>query len=353
MPVSDALTNRGLLRAVLLAFALLLAYRFLATVAAVAMLLLTGLLLAVALSAPVEALHRRRVPRPAAVAGIVTVVLASLGIGGYLLLPTLLTQVQQLATSLPDAFSQLVERARDLAQRLGIKISGGGSGGGISPSTLASAARRVLGGLLGLFSGLASFLTGLLVVLFVPLYLAAMPGPVVDWVARLFPLQKRTKVRESLAECRTQLLGWLGGRLFSMLVVGLLSTVALYLIGMPGALFLGVLSGLVAFVPIIGSVAGALPPMILAFAGNPWDVLWVLVAYVLIQQVESNLLTPLVMQKAVSLHPAVVIASVTVFGAAFGVLGTLLAVPTCVVGGVLIRRLWFERLENGSAGETD
>jgi predicted PurR-regulated permease PerM len=77
----------------------------------------------------------------------------------------------------------------------------------------------------------------------------------------------------------------------------------------------------------------------------------VLIAYVLIQQVESNLLTPLVMRRAVSLHPAVVIASVTVFGAAFGVLGTLLAVPACVVGGVLIGRFRFERLESGSAGD--
>jgi predicted PurR-regulated permease PerM len=165
VPVSGALTNRGLLRAVLLAFALLLAYRFVATVAAVAMLLATGLLLAVALSAPVEALHRRKVPRLAAVAAIVAVILAGVGFGGYLLLPTLATQAQQLASSLPEAFSQLVERARDLAQRLGVTFGGGG---GISPSTLASAARRVLGGLLGLFSGLASFLTGLIVVLFVP-----------------------------------------------------------------------------------------------------------------------------------------------------------------------------------------
>jgi predicted PurR-regulated permease PerM len=155
-----------------------------------------------------------------------------LGLVGYLLFPTLIAQVEQLVTSLPDAFSQMVARARDLARRLGISIGGGGRS--VSPSTVASAARRVLGGLLGLFSGLASFLTGLLVVLFVPLYLAAIPGPVVDWVAKLFPSRQRAGVRESLAECRTKLLDWLGGRLFSMLVVGLLSTVALYLIGIPG-----------------------------------------------------------------------------------------------------------------------
>ncbi|MDQ3303036.1 MAG: AI-2E family transporter, partial [Actinomycetota bacterium] len=264
-----SLTNQGLLRAVLLAFALLLVYQFLAAVVATVLLLATGLLLAVALSAPVELLHRRKVPRPAAVTLIVLVILAALGLGGYLLLPVLAEQISQLASYLPDALSQLVERLRNLASRLGIQ-TGGGS---ISPSTLASIGRRVLGGILGIFSGFASFLTGLIVVLFVPLYLAAMPDPVERWVVRLFPPGRREKARKVLSESRGSLLGWLGGRLFSMLVVGVLSTIALYVIGIPGALFLGIFSGLVAFVPIIGSVAGAVPPLVLAFAGNPLDVL--------------------------------------------------------------------------------
>lgn len=337
-----SLTNRGLLQAALVVFALFLAYRFLAQVAALVLLLAAGLLLAITLSAPVEALYRRKVPRPVGVVLIVLVVLAALGLGGYLLYPTLATQTSQLVSSMPDAFSQLVERARQLANRLGIRLGGGG---GISPQTLANVARRVLGGLLGLFSGLASFFTGLLIVLFVPLYLAALPGPVVEWVVRLFPPDRRDKTREILSESRTSLLGWLAGRLFSMVVVGLLSTAALYLIGVPGALLLGLFSGLAAFVPIIGSIVGAIPPIILALAGNPLDALWVLLAYVAIQQIESNLLTPLVMRETVSLHPVVVLVSVTVAGAAFGVLGAFLAVPVAVVTGVLVEELWFQRLE--------
>lgn len=340
------LTNRGLLRAVVLAFALVLAYRFLAAVVAVVLLLATGLLVAVALSAPVEVLHRRRVPRPVSVAILVMLAAAGLGLGGYLLYPTLATQASQLTSSLPDALSQLVGRLRELARGLGIGLSGGGE---LSPRTLARVGRRLLGGALMLFSGLASFLTGLIVVLFVPLYLTAMPETVTGWVVRLFPPEKRSTARGLLSEARERLLGWLGGRLFSMFVVGLLSTLALYLIGVPAALFLGVFSGLAAFIPIIGSVAGAVPPLVLAFAGNPLDALWVLVAYGVIQQIESNLLTPLVMQRAVSLHPAVVVASVTAASAAFGVLGALLAVPTSVVIGLLVEELWFRRLEEGSS----
>ncbi len=340
------LTNRGLLWAVVLAFALVLAYRFLAAVVAVVLLLATGLLVAVALSAPVEMLHRRRVPRPVSVAILVMLAAAGLGLGGYLLYPTLATQACQLTSSLPDALSQLVGRLRELARGLGIGLSGGGD---LSPRTLARVGRRLLGGALMLFSGLASFLTGLIVALFVPLYLAAMPEAVTGWVVRLFPPERRSTARGLLSEARERLLGWLGGRLFSMFVVGLLSTVALYLIGVPAALFLGVFSGLAAFIPIIGSVAGAVPPLVLAFAGNPLDALWVLVAYGVIQQIESNLLTPLVMQRAVSLHPAVVVASVTAASAAFGVLGALLAVPTSVVIGLLVEELWFRRLEEGSS----
>ena len=335
------------MRAVLVGFVLLLIWRFAAAVATVALLLATALLLSVALSAPVEALHRRKLPRPAAVAAIVVLVLAASAVAGYLLLPVLVREVTLLAASLPEALQQLVERARELANRLGVRIGGGS--GGISPQTLASAARRVLGGLLGLFGGLASLFTALLILLFVPLYLTAMPGPVIEWTIKLFPPEGKSKARCILSESRDSLLGWLKGRLFSMVVVGVLATVALYLIGVPGALFLGLFSGLVAFVPIVGSVAGAVPPLLLAFSGSPWDVLWVLLAYVAIQQVESNLLTPLVMQKAVSLHPAVVIASVTVAGAAFGVLGALLAVPGAVVAGILVRRLWFERVEGDSS----
>ncbi len=339
---NNVLTNRGLLRAVILAFSLLLVYRFVAAVAAIVLLLATGLLLAVALSAPVEVLYRRKVPRPVAVILIVLVVLGVLVLGGFLLLPTLATQISQLISILPSAFSQFVERARELANNVGIQFGGGGP----SPQALADVARRVLGGLLGLFSGITSFLTGLIVVLFVPLYLAALPESVVGWVVRLFPPERRDRTREVLSEARSSLLYWLAGRLFSMAVVGILATVALYIIGVPGALLLGIFSGLVAFVPIVGSIAGAVPPVLLAFAGSPLDAVWVVVAYVAIQQIESNLLTPLVMQQAVSLHPVVVLASVTVAGAAFGVLGALLAVPTSVVIGVLVDELWFRRLEN-------
>ncbi len=327
----------------LLAFALFLAYRFLATVVALLLLLAAALLLAVILSAPVEALHRRKLSRPVATGFMVLSVLVVLGLGGYLILPVLANQASQVASDLPGAFSQLAERARNLAQSYGLQLGGGGSS-----SSLSSMASRVLGGALGLFSGLASFVTGLLIVLLVPLYLVAQPEPAVRFFARLFPPDRRGRVREVLSEVRSGLLSWLKGRLVSMAVVAVLATVALYIIGVPGALFLGILTGLLEFVPLVGPIVAAIPPLLLAFTLGPLAVLWVLLAYLGIQQIESNLLEPLVMEEAVSLHPAAVVAAVTVVGAAFGILGTILAVPAAVVAAILIQELWFRRREDGN-----
>lgn len=194
---------------------------------------------------------------------------------------------------------------------------------------------------------MASILTGLVVAILVAVYLVAQPQQAIGWVARFFPPRRRDRVRGVLSDVRSGLLSWLKGRLVSMLIVGVLATGALYLIGVPGALFLGILAGLLEFVPLVGPIVAAVPPLLLAFvSGGPLDILWVLLAYLAIQQIESNILEPLVMEKAVSLHPAAVLVAVTVIGTAFGLLGTILAVPAAVVASIFVEKLWFERIED-------
>ena len=356
-PVNVSVTDRGILRAALaLAFALFvlfLAWRFLAGIATVVLVLLVGLLLAVALSGPVEALHRRKVPRVVASVSIFLGILGVLALAGYLLLPVLAEQISQLIFALPYSFSQVGDLLQRAAGRLGLPFGGGE---GPSLSTLIGWGRRIVGGALGLFSSLAFLVFGLVVAVTVPLYLTASPELAVAWSVRFFPPASRPRVREVLSEVRRSLLNWLKGRLLSMAAVGVLWTVALYVIDIPGALFLGVLAGLLEFVPYVGPVISAVPPLVLALAGNPWDALWVLLVYLAIQQVEGYLLTPLIEGRTTSLHPAVVIAAVAVAGAAFGFLGVLLAVPATVAVKVLVEEVWFRRLEGRSSdapGEPD
>ncbi len=337
--------NRGLLRtlsyAILLAFSLFLAYRFLATIATIALTIMVGLLLAVAISEPVEALHRRKVPRVVATALIFLVAASLLGLGGYLLLPVLADQVYQFVSSLPAALYQLGSWAEDLASRFGVSVPSED----LSPSSLYSPARQLLGGALGVFGDVASILGSLVVILFLSFYLTANPEPVVGWVTRLFPPERRPRTRWVFSAVRSGLLGWLKGQLTTMVILGVLWSVALFLIGIPGALFLGILAGLLNFVPYLGPVVAAIPPLMLALTVSPTSVLWVFLTYLLIQITEGYVVTPLVMERATSLHPAVVIAAVAVLSTAFGLLGTILSVPATVAAGVLVEELWFRRLE--------
>jgi predicted PurR-regulated permease PerM len=346
MNVDDSHTTREFLRVGLLVFSLFLVWRFLAGIVTTVLLLSTGLLLAVALSGPVEILHRRKVPRPIAAGLVTVVVLALLSLGGYLLLPELAKQASQLSSALPSALSRFGGRIEDLASRFGVSVTGGETP---SASTLAGWGRPLLGGALGLFKSAASIVLGSVVVVFVAFYLAASPNPAVKWVVRLFPPDSRPRALYVLADIRASLLGWLVGRLLSMVIVGILATIALHLIGIPGALVLGIFTALVDFVPFVGPIVAAIPPLLLALVGGPLDAVWVLLAYVAIQQVEGNLITPLIMEKTASLHPAVVIVAVTVLGTAFGFLGALLALPATVVAAALVEELWFRRLEGASA----
>ena len=337
------MSARGFLQAALVLFALILLWRILVGIATVALVLLTGLMLAVALSGPVEALHRRKVPRMLGTGLIAVGILALLSVVGYLLLPVLVREFSRLTTALPQTLSYIDDRLGSLAGEFGVEV------GNLSSSGIPGSLGSLLGGALGLFGTLASAVFGVVVAAFVAVYLAADPGPAARWVVRLFPPAHRSQTEKTLFKIRDSLLSWLKGRLASMAVVGALSIGALYIIGVPGALSLGVFAGLASFVPYVGPVVSVIPPALFALAEHPVNALWVLVAYFGIQQIESYLITPLIMEEAAALHPAVVIGAVTVLGTAFGLVGALLALPIIVVVGVLIEELWFSRLEGGDS----
>ena len=147
-----------------------------------------------------------------------------------------------------------------------------------------------------------------------------------------------------LADVCSTLQRWLLGQSVAMAFIGVFPTMALWILGIPFAVLLGFFSGLVSFVPFSGAVVSAVPPVLLALVFDPILALWVILAYVLIQQVESQVIQPVVMSRAVSLHPAVVLFGILVMGMLFGVVGLLLAVPLVASLQVLARELWVERM---------
>jgi predicted PurR-regulated permease PerM len=133
---------------------------------------------------------------------------------------------------------------------------------------------------------------------------------------------------------------WLLGQLASMVIVGVLTGVGLWLVGLPSPFVLGLLAGLAEFVPIIGPILAAIPGLVLALSYGTEMVVWVLAVYVIVQQIESYVILPVVQRKAVSLPPALTLFAVVAMGVLFGPLGLLFATPLTVVAFVLVKKLY-------------
>ncbi len=192
-------------------------------------------------------------------------------------------------------------------------------------------------------------LGGAALMLVMGLYLAVAPRVYRDGLVRLLPVSLRERVGEALDACGNALSRWLLGQSISMLFVGATTAIGLWLMDVPLALSVGVLSGLLAFIPFFGAIAGGLLAVLLGFMQGPETALYVLILAMVIQQVEGNVLMPLVERWAVGLPPVLGIAATVMFGALFGLLGALLAAPAMIVLMVLVQRLYVKGvLEEGS-----
>jgi predicted PurR-regulated permease PerM len=133
---------------------------------------------------------------------------------------------------------------------------------------------------------------------------------------------------------------WLVGQLFAMALVGILAGLGLWLLGIPSALALGLIAGLLEFVPVVGPIAAAVPAVLLAMLVGWEESLMVAGLYFAIQQVEGYVITPLVQQRAVDLPPALTLFSLIALGTVFGVPGVLLAAPMTVAIYVALKTLY-------------
>lgn len=215
--------------------------------------------------------------------------------------------------------------------------------------------RSVFDNFLAFFRGTVSFLLNFLLVLVVTIMLLANPRAYRRAFVTLFPQFYRYRVQEILDHCERSLVAWGIGIIFNMLVITLMSFVGLMVIGVPLPIANAFIAGLMTFIPNVGPVISVIPPTLLALLESPWKGLAVLILYIVIQQVESNCLTPLVMKRQVSLLPAATLLSQLIFGLLFGFLGLFLALPMVVIGQVWLQELlvkdimnqWTEKTSSG------
>lgn len=301
-------------------------------------LVLMGILLAVFLGALSDWLSKLTGLPHGWSLGIVVLILLLL-LSGFVALTgqPLVEQSAALMKELPRSLSSLKSRAeesrwgKELLKALPQKANEMP----VSPEKVASYASNAL-------SSATAALTAAVLIFFVALYLAADPFTYRNGFLRLFPPARRSYVGDVLEEVHETLRWWLLGQVVAMSIVGLLTTLGLWLIGVKFALALGMLAALLAFLPNIGPVLSAIPAVILGLMDSPSTALWVAGLYLGVQTVESYLVTPLIQERVVSLPPALLLVAQVAFGLLFGAPGLIIAAPLTAAAIALVNRIYVQ-----------
>ncbi len=181
-------------------------------------------------------------------------------------------------------------------------------------------------------------LEALVVIVMSAAYLAAEPAVYRAGVVRLFGPEHEEWANDTIVTVAQALRCWLLGQFLEMVMVGALTTLAVWLIGLPSPLALGVIATLTEFVPYLGPILAAIPALLMAVAGGLDQVIWTLMAYILIHQIEGNLIMPQIQKRMVYIPPALMLLGIAGMGALAGLLGFVFAAPIMVAIFVIVEK---------------
>jgi predicted PurR-regulated permease PerM len=178
-----------------------------------------------------------------------------------------------------------------------------------------------------------------MLVLFIAAYIAVDPALYHGGLLELFPVRQRDRAALTLANLATTLRRWLVTQLIAMVVIGAVTTVFLFAVHVKAALPLGILAGVLKFIPIVGSIFAAIPAIAMAFIDSPHKALVIAIGYFVIQFVENHLLVPILMKHGVNIPPALTLGIQALMALLFGFLGLLVAVPLLAAILTIVRAL--------------
>jgi predicted PurR-regulated permease PerM len=309
----------------------------------VVLMIFAGVLLAVALDAlgtPVS--ERTPLSRGWAVVAVVIALALLLGAGALVIVPQFMQQLGEIwerLTEFADQAREALQQYPWVQQLLGMGEQGeqGGSNeqvmgvAGDIAGQVATATMTILGAV-----------GTVLIVVVIGLFLAANPALYRRGLIKLVPPARRPRAEETLSTVGYALRWWLLGQLVSMLILGVSTSLLLLVVGVDLWLGLSVLVALLTFIPFLGPIIAGIPVVLIGFAAGMQTGLLVLAFYLVLQNVEGNILTPLIQQRAIHLPPALLISMQVLLGVLFGAAGLILAAPLAVVGMVAVNLLYIE-----------
>jgi predicted PurR-regulated permease PerM len=355
--VTPGWPSRDIWRAAAIVAAVYVALKLLWVGRSVFLLGFFGVLLGIVLAAGVDRLERFRIPRAIGAVLIVLLVFSALTGIGFVAAPQISRQMGEVQQQLPQAIDRVeqwiqrrgggvaeiirgaadtmpgapTEKADSSRQKSGASRGRDTTAQGSGQVDLRKSLNQQLAGaarnFFSFFSSTVAVLGGVIVMLFVAIFVASDPGMYHRGLMHLFPHPVRGRAGEVLSATATTLRRWLLMQMISMLVIGVVTTVALLLLGIKGAIALGIIAAILEFIPYVGPILSAVPAVGMALLDGPEKVVYVILAYIAIQQLEGVVLQPLLMKEGLELPPVMTILGQALFSLVFGFLGLLLAVP--------------------------
>ena len=296
-------------------------------------LLFISIIVASALTPWVDWWQRYRIPRSVGVIIIYVVVFFVISAMIFLLIPPLVEQIRALAINLPNIYGRAVLGLQQLQNGVDIDTAATlQSALDNLGSSLAKATTSIFTALNSIFGGLIQ----LMVVLVISFYLIVQENGLKKFLRSVTPAKYQPYLMQLINRINIKIGQWFRAQLLLMLVIFALTYLGLWALGMNFVLVLALWAGLTEIIPYIGPIIGAVPAIFLAFTVSPTMGFLVLLLYVVIQQLENNILVPTIMRKAVGLNPIVSILVILVGAKIFGIIGAVLSIPVATVVAVFL-----------------
>ncbi|HYG37916.1 MAG TPA: AI-2E family transporter [Cytophagales bacterium] len=263
-------------------------------------------------------------------------VMIVIGLAALFIAPSVSDQAQKLSQEIPKSVEKLKQQAK------GNKAFEDVLSGSFDPQSFMKKqggwAKKAFGALTTTLGVLAD----IYVIFFIGLFFTVSPNPLINGIVSLFPLSRRDRAREVLGAIGKSLKKWLMAKLLSMTVVGVLTTIGLSILGIPLAFVLGLIAGLLSFIPNFGPIIALIPAILVAFSQGANQALYVALLYIGIQALESNFITPFIQKNMVSIPMALILIAQIVLGVFSSGLGLILATPIAVTFIVLVKMVYVQ-----------
>ncbi|MBA3824145.1 MAG: AI-2E family transporter [Ktedonobacterales bacterium] len=303
------------------------------------LLIFTAIVVAEGIRPIVRRMESARIPRPLGIGIVYLLLFAIMGLFGWLLASPLVDQVTNFANNAPSYFAQV----QQWLQQLQTFLSGNPNIASAVQTAEAEAGNfltQVLVGLVNVPLNVATVLFSLVVVLTMAFFWLTAVDGLKPFILNVIGEDDQSRVNVLFEDLSRRLGGFVRGVLVNMSVIGVLSGLGMWALGVPYALLLGIFAGLTEVIPYLGPYFGGGAAVLVALLTvGPLKSLEVLAVYVIIQEIEGNVLVPVVMNRTAQINPFTVVVAVLIGGSLFGIAGSILAVPLAIVVTVVAERV--------------